>query len=149
MRNTININEVITILAILRPYGIDRVLTIDAEFRLDENFRPHVVCIVTHEYPSGRTRRIWLDDDPKRMVELPCDEGTVWLSYVGAAELRSMLALGHPLEAPLGPLRGESMVAQHSRVEGRAEAKTRAKVFQPTDHSAPFRSLCNGTRGEG
>ena len=97
MRNTININEVITILAILRPYGIDRVLTIDAEFRLDENFRPHVVCIVAHEYPSGRTRRIWLDDDPKRMVELPCDEGTVWLSYVGAAELRSMLALGHPL----------------------------------------------------
>jgi hypothetical protein len=64
------------VLAILRPYGINRVLTIDSEFRLDENFHPHVVCVVAHEWPCGRTRRIWLDGT-KQTIELPCDEGAL------------------------------------------------------------------------
>jgi hypothetical protein len=73
------------------------VLTIDTEFRLDENFRQHVVCVVAHDWPSGHSSRIWLDDDQKQAFQLPCDEGTLWVSCVATAELRSMLALGHPL----------------------------------------------------
>ena len=94
MSNKMNMHEA---MAILRPLGITRVLTIDTEFRLDENFRQHVVCIVAHEYPSGRTYRIWLDEDQTTMFQLPCDEGTLWVSFVATAELRSMLALGHRL----------------------------------------------------
>ena len=94
MSNKMNMHEA---MAILRPLGITRVLTIDTEFRLDENFRQHVVCIVAHEYPSGRTYRIWLDDNPKQPFQLPCDDDTLWVSYVATAELRSMLALGHRL----------------------------------------------------
>ena len=69
MTNTINMQQV---MSILRPLGITRVLTIDTEYRLDENFRQHVVCVVAHENgPCGRTRRIWLDDDPKQSFQLP------------------------------------------------------------------------------
>jgi DNA polymerase-1 len=96
MSTEINMQEV---MAILRPLGITRVLTIDTEFRLDENFRQHVVCIVAREHPGGRTCRIWLDDDPKQRFQLPCDEHTLWVSFVATAELRSMLALGRPLPA--------------------------------------------------
>ena len=70
MSNKINMHEA---MAILRLFGITRALTIDTEFRLDENFRQHVVCIVAHEYPSGRTYRIWLDDNPKTPFQLPCE----------------------------------------------------------------------------
>jgi DNA polymerase-1 len=94
MSNKMNMHEA---MAILRPLGITRVLTIDTEFRLDEDFRQHVVCIAAHEYPSGRTYRIWLDDNPKQPFQLPCDDDTLWVSYVATAELRSMLALGHQL----------------------------------------------------
>src|SRR6516225_8842789 len=83
-------------LSILLPFGIKRVLTIDTEFRLDENFRHQVVCLVAHEWPGGRVYRIWLDNQ-KQAVELPCGEDTLWVSYAAVAELRSMLALGHPL----------------------------------------------------
>ena len=71
-------------------------LTIDTEYRLDESYRQHVVCLVAHEWPDGRNHRIWLDDHPQQF-RLPCDEGTLWVSYVATAELRSMLSLGHPL----------------------------------------------------
>src|ERR1700720_585577 len=94
MSNKMNMYEA---MAILRPLGITRVLTIDTEFRLDEDFRQHVVCIAAHEYPSGRTYRIWLDDNPKQPFQLPCDDDTLWVSFVATAELRSMLALGHQL----------------------------------------------------
>jgi len=94
MSNKTDMNEV---MAILRPFGITRVLKVDTEFRLDENFRQHVVCIVAHECPDGRTCRIWLDDEQAESFELPCDEGTLWVSYVATAELRSMLALGRQL----------------------------------------------------
>ena len=94
MSNKMNMHEA---MAILRPLGITRVLTIDTEYRLDENFRQHVVCIVAHEYPSGRTYRIWLDDNSKQPFQLPCDDDTLWVSYVATAELRSMLALNHAL----------------------------------------------------
>ena len=73
-------------MAILRPLGITHVLTIDTEFRLDKNFRQHVVCIVAHEYPSGRTYRIWLDDDQKQRLEVPRDEDILWVSFVAGAE---------------------------------------------------------------
>jgi DNA polymerase I len=85
------------VMSVLRPYGINRVLTIDTEYRLDENYRQHVVCVVAHEWPCGRTRRIWLDDNQNQPFQLPCDEDTLWVSFVAGAELRSMLALGHPL----------------------------------------------------
>ncbi len=68
------------ILTTLRPYGINRVLTTDTEFRLDENFRQHVVCVVAHERPCGRSYRIWLDDDQKQVFHLPCGEDTLWVS---------------------------------------------------------------------
>jgi hypothetical protein len=84
-------------LTILRLFGFNRVLTIDTEFRLDENHRQHVVCLVAHERPTGIIHRIWFDDDQKRPFQLPCDEGTLWVSFVATAELRSMLALRHPL----------------------------------------------------
>jgi DNA polymerase-1 len=93
MRNKITTQEA---LAVLRPLGISRALKIDTEFRLDENFRQHVVCLVAHEYPSGRTYRNWLDDT-RQTFALPCDEDTLWVSFVATAELRSMLALGHQL----------------------------------------------------
>jgi hypothetical protein len=94
MRERIDFNDV---LQRLQPFGINRVITIDSEFRLDENYRQHVVCLVTHDWPGGASRRIWLDDDQEHPFHLPCDEGTLWVSYVATAELRSMLALNHPL----------------------------------------------------
>jgi len=84
-------------LTILRPLGFTRVLTIDTEFRLDENYRQHVVCVVAHEWPSGRRWRVWLDDNQKQELFLPCGEDTLWVSYVATAELRSMLAVAHRL----------------------------------------------------
>ena len=84
-------------LGVLRPFGIGRVLTIDTEYRLDEKYRQHVVCLVAHEWPGGRTDRIWLDDNHNQAVQLPCGEDTRWVSFVATAELRSMLVLGHPL----------------------------------------------------
>ena len=94
MREAIDFNN---ILQLLQPLGINRVITIDSEFRLDENYRQHVACLVTHDWPDGASRRIWLDDDQERTFQLPCDEGTLWVSYVATAELRSMIASGHPL----------------------------------------------------
>ena len=85
-----------SVLAGLRPYGITRFLTIDTEFRLDQDFRQHVVCLVAHEWPSGCIQRIWLDDQPQQF-QLPHDEQTLWICYVAGAELRSMLAVGHSL----------------------------------------------------
>jgi hypothetical protein len=85
-----------SVLSILRPYGIERFVTVDSEFRLDENFRHHVVCIVAHEWPSGRVYKIWLDGQPC-LFQLPCDEDTLWVSFVAVAELRSLLAINHPL----------------------------------------------------
>lgn len=89
--------DIDTVLSALRPSGIARVLTIDTEYRLDDNFRQHVVCIVAHEWPSGRSHRIWLDDNQKLAFQLPSDEDILWVSYVATAELRSMLAVGHPI----------------------------------------------------
>src|SRR5579863_312752 len=83
-------------LSMLRPYGIRQVLTIDSEFRLDEDYRQHVVCVVAHEWPSGVIQQIWLDD-LQRPFQFPCGEDTLWVSFVAAAELRSMLALRHPM----------------------------------------------------
>jgi DNA polymerase family A len=84
------------VLNILRPLGIKRVVTIDTEFRLDENYRQHVVCLVAHEWPCGRIRRIWLDDN-QQPIQLPCGDDTLWVSFVATAELRSMLALEQAL----------------------------------------------------
>ncbi len=85
------------VIGTLQPYGFNRVLTIDTEFRLDEDYRQHVACLVAHEWPSGRNWRIWLDDDQKTPLQLPCDGETLWVSFVATAELRSMLVLEHPL----------------------------------------------------
>jgi DNA polymerase I len=85
------------VMSILRPYGFNRVITIDTEFRLDEDYRQHVVCLVAHDWPSGRISRFWLDDNQNQAFHLPCDEDTLWVSFVAGAELRSMLALHHPL----------------------------------------------------
>jgi DNA polymerase I len=93
MSDMVSMREVMPILQLV---GITRVLTIDTEFRLDENYRQHVVCVVAHQYPNGHTHRIWLDGN-QQPFQLPCDEDTLWVSYVATAELRSMLALGHPL----------------------------------------------------
>ncbi|HSY66714.1 MAG TPA: DNA polymerase [Terriglobales bacterium] len=81
----------------LRPYGFNRVITIDTEFRLDEDYRQHVVCLVAHDWPSGCISRLWLDDNQNQAFQLPCDEDTLWVSFVAVAELRSMLGLHHPL----------------------------------------------------
>jgi DNA polymerase-1 len=89
--------SMLEIMSTLRPFGIARVLTIDTEFRLDENFRQHVVCVVAREHPNGHTHRIWLNDNQENALQLPCDEDTLWVSFVAVAELRSMLALHHPL----------------------------------------------------
>lgn len=85
------------VFSVLRPFGITRVLTIDTEYRLNQNYRQHLVCVVAHEWPGGRTTRIWLDDNQNQTFQLPCDEDTLWVSFVATAELRSMLALGHSL----------------------------------------------------
>lgn len=76
--------------------GFPRLITIDSEFRPDANLRPAVVCFCAHEWPSGRTWRVWTDGG-KPKLSLPVDANTLWISYVCAAELRSMLALHHPL----------------------------------------------------
>src|ERR1700751_3417776 len=94
MSNKMNMHEA---MAILRPLGITRVLTIDTEFRLDENFRQHVVCVVVHEHPGSRVTRVWLDDNQKKQFLIPCDEATLWVAFAAGAELRSMLALDQPL----------------------------------------------------
>jgi|HubBroStandDraft_6_1064221.scaffolds.fasta_scaffold14553_2 DNA polymerase-1 len=94
MSNNINMDDV---MFVLRPFGITRVLTIDTEFRLDEDYRQHVVCLVAHDWPSGRISRLWLDDNENQAFQLPCDEATLWVAFVAGAELRSMLALHHPL----------------------------------------------------
>jgi len=96
MRLSVIVANFNSILSILRSFKINRVLTIDTEYRLDENYRQHVVCLVAHEWPDGCNHRIWLDDRPQQF-RLPCDAETLWVSYVATAELRSMLSLGHPL----------------------------------------------------
>ena len=74
------------VMSILRPFGINRVLTVDTEYRLDENYRQHVVCLVAHEWPAGRSTRIWFDDNQDQPFQLPCDEDTLMVSFVAGAE---------------------------------------------------------------
>jgi DNA polymerase family A len=111
------------VLGMLRPYGITRVLNIDTEYRLDENFRQQVICLVAHEWLGNRTYRIWLEDG-EREFDLPCDEGTLWVSYVATAELRSMLALGHPLPTHVLDLYVENRW-MHNLQESKEERKAK------------------------
>jgi len=116
------------VLSPLRQFGINRVLTIDTEFRLDENHRQHVVCLVAHEWPGGSSRRIWLDENQEQTFQLSCDEETLWVSYVATAELRSMLALNHPLPSRVLDLYVENRWLnnfQESRVERRLKQEER------------------------
>lgn len=81
----------------LRSLGLNRVLTVDTEFRPDDNYRQRVVCLVAHEWPGGIIHRLWLDDDQDQPFNLPHGDDVLWVSYVAVAELRSMIALEHPL----------------------------------------------------
>jgi DNA polymerase I len=70
----------------------------DFEFIARPGEHPDVVCLVAHEWRSGRTLRLWRDE----LGEQPpyrTDAGALFVSFVANAECACHLALGWPLPA--------------------------------------------------
>ena len=68
---------------------------VDFEFIATNGNNPEVVCLVAHEYLSGRTLRYW-QDELAQMEEPPYDIGkdSVFVAYYASAEMGCHLALG-------------------------------------------------------
>ena len=68
---------------------------VDFEFIATNGNNPQVVCLVAHEYISGRTLRYW-QDELAQMEEPPYDIGkdSVFVAYYASAEMGCHLALG-------------------------------------------------------
>ncbi|NRP52385.1 MULTISPECIES: DNA polymerase [unclassified Marinobacterium] len=68
---------------------------VDFEFIATNGNNPEVVCLVAHEYLSGRTLRYW-QDELAQMEEPPYDIGkdSVFVAYYASAEMNCHLALG-------------------------------------------------------
>lgn len=68
---------------------------VDFEFIAIDGNNPEVVCLVAHEYLSGRTLRYW-QDELEEMEGPPYDIGkdSVFVAYYASAEMGCHLALG-------------------------------------------------------
>ena len=70
--------------------------SLDFEFHQPPGERPTPICMVAHEWRSGRRIRLWLDD---RTEQLPFDVGpeSLFIAYYASAELGCFLALDWPM----------------------------------------------------
>jgi len=77
----------------MRP--VQSIWFVDFEFIATDGNTPEVVCLVAHEYISGRTLRYW-QDELALMGEPPYDIGpdSVFVAYYASAEMGCHLALG-------------------------------------------------------
>ena len=73
---------------------------VDFEFRAPDGERPIAICMVAHEYRSGRLLRLW-KDDLERRSEAPFDIGptSLFTAFYASAELNCFLALGWRMPA--------------------------------------------------
>jgi DNA polymerase-1 len=73
-----------------------QIIFADFEFVSRPGERPDVVCLAWHELPPGQTRRLWRDE-LGATPPYPIDDDTLFVCFVGNAELSCHLALGWPL----------------------------------------------------
>jgi DNA polymerase I len=83
----------------MRP-AFDEIWLVDYEFRGQAGDPPTPVCLVAHEWHSGRELVLW-DRQLRRRATPPyrCDRRALFVSYVATAELVCHLALGWELPA--------------------------------------------------
>jgi hypothetical protein len=75
------------------------VWVVDFEFHAPAGERPEPLCMVCHEWRSGRTRREWLADAPSTPPPFSCGPDTLLVAFFASAELGCYLALDWPLPA--------------------------------------------------
>ncbi len=73
------------------------VWVVDFEFHAPTGERPQPLCMVCHEWRSGRTRREWLADAPSTLPPFVCGPDTLLVAFYASAELGCYLALDWPL----------------------------------------------------
>lgn len=69
----------------------------DFEYRADTGERPEPLCIVAHEYRTGRVVRQWLGDESPAESPIPGGPDSLIVAYLASAELGCYLALGWEL----------------------------------------------------
>ena len=83
---------------LLRHFG--EVWFVDFEFRAPDGERPTPLCMVTREFRSGRTVRVWADElETMSRSPFPITADSLFLAYYAAAELGCFRALGWPMPA--------------------------------------------------
>ncbi len=73
------------------------VWVVDFEFHAPTGERPEPLCMVAHEWRSGRTRREWLADAHSTLPPFACGPDLLIVAFYASAELGCYLALEWPL----------------------------------------------------
>jgi DNA polymerase family A len=92
-----------------------RAVFADFEFVSKPGERPDVVCLAWHELPSGQTTCLWRDElgtTPPYCI----DDETLFVCFVGNAELGCHLSLGWPLPAHVLDLNPEFRCITNGRI---------------------------------
>ena len=75
-----------------------QVCLVDMEFSAPPGERPDPICVVSREWSTGKTIRVW-QDDLKTLKHPPYSTGpdSLFVAYYASAELTCHLVLGWPL----------------------------------------------------
>ena len=91
------------------------VILADDEFIARPGKRPDVVCLAWQEWPSGQIQRLWRDE-LGATPPYPIDDDTLFVCFVGNAELGCHLALGWPLPVNVLDLSAEFRCIVNGRI---------------------------------